>query len=338
MNKDDVMNVLSTIKYPGYSKSITDFKVVKDVEINGNTVDLLLNLGTADDKKRKIIYDEIREKLGEKGLEVKISTVQEKGTTVEQKHYVSSAKKRIAILSAKGGVGKSTFAVSLAIAMSKMGKKVGLFDADVHGPDVPRMLGLQKPARADKEKNLILPNEREGIYSMSLGYVVDPETPVIWKGPMVSKAIVELLQFTAWPEMDYFIVDLPPGTGDAALSINQNMDLDGAIIVTTPNSLAIMDAARATSYYNQLGTKVIGFVENSGYFVCDECGEKSYPFGNTDPIAIETQLKVPCLGVLPFEPKVEEAADEGNLFSALDTEFFKVMASIAEKIENELSN
>jgi ATP-binding protein involved in chromosome partitioning len=333
MNEQDVMQVLSTIKYPGYSKSLTDFKVVKEVKVKGNTIELLLNLGTADDKKRKIIYDAIKEKLAKDGFEVKISTVQEKGTTVEQKHFVSSAKKRIAILSAKGGVGKSTFAVSLAIALNRRGNKVGLFDADIHGPDVPRMLGLQKPAQANKEKNLIIPNEREGIYSMSLGYIVDPETPVIWKGPMVSKAIVELLQFTEWPEMDYFIVDLPPGTGDAALSINQNIDLDAAVIVTTPNSLAIMDAARATAYYNQLGTKVIGFVENSGYFVCDECGKKSYPFGNTDPVVIETQLKVPCLGILPFEPRIEEAADEGDLFSALDTEFFKIMNSIAEKIE-----
>ncbi len=335
MNKDEIMEVLSTIKYPGYSKSITDFKVVKEVKVNDKTIEILLNLGTASDEKRKIIYDEIRQKLAKDGFEVKISTVQEKGTTVEQKHFVSNAKKRIAVLSAKGGVGKSTFAVSLAIALNRRGNKVGLFDADIHGPDVPRMLGLQQPARADKEKNMIIPNEKNGIYSMSLGYVVDPETPVIWKGAMVSKAIVELLQFTAWPEMDYFIVDLPPGTGDAALSINQNMDLDAAIIVTTPNSLAIMDAARATAYYNQLGTKVIGFVENSGYFVCNECGKKSYPFGNADPVAIETQLKVPCLGVLPFEPKIEEASDNGDLFSALDTEFFKIMDSIAEKIEKD---
>jgi len=333
LNKDKVIEVLSTIKYPGYSKNITDFKVVKEVKVNGKTIEILLNLGTASDEKKKIIYDEIRQKLEKDGFEIKISTVQEKGTTVEQKHFVSSAKKRIAVLSAKGGVGKSTFAVSLAIALNRRGNRIGLFDADIHGPDVPRMLGLQQPARADKEKNTIIPNEKNGIYSMSLGYVVDPETPVIWKGAMVSKAIVELLQFTAWPEMDYFVVDLPPGTGDAALSINQNMDLDGAIIVTTPNSLAIMDAVRATAYYNQLGTKVIGFVENSGYFVCDECGKKSYPFGNTDPVAIETQLKVPCLGVLPFEPKIEEAADNGDLFSALDTEFFEIMDSIAEKIE-----
>lgn len=334
MNKEEVMEILSTIKYPGYSKSLTDFKVVKSAEVKGDTVELLLNLGTADDKKKRIVYDEIRKKLGEKEMKVNISTVQEKGTTVEQKHYISSAKKRIAILSAKGGVGKSTFSVALSIALKQRGHIVGLFDADVHGPDIPRMLGIHEQARADKEKNKIIPNEKDGIYSMSLGYVVDPETPVIWKGAMVTKAIVELLQFTDWPEMDYFVVDLPPGTGDAALTINQNMDLDGAIIITTPNKLAIADAARAVSYYNQLGTKVIGFVENSGYFVCDKCGKRSYPFGNTDPIEIETQFKVPCLGVLPFEPRVEETSDEGNLFSAVDTEFFKVMNSIAQKVEN----
>ncbi len=334
MNREEVMGILSTIKYPGYSKTLTDFKVVKSVEVKGDMVELLLNLGTADDKKKRIIYDEIREKLGEKEMKVNISTAQEKGTTVEQKHYVSTAKKRIAVLSAKGGVGKSTFSVALSIALRQRGHTVGLFDADVHGPDVPRMLGIHEQARADKEKNKIIPNEKNGIHSMSLGYVVDPETPVIWKGAMVTKAIVELLQFTDWPEMDYFVVDLPPGTGDAALTINQNMDLDGAVIITTPNKLAVADAARAVSYYNQLGTKVIGFVENSGYFVCDKCGKRSYPFGNTDPIEIEAQFKVPCLGVLPFEPKVEEASDEGDLFSVVGTEFFKVMDSIAEKLEN----
>ncbi len=334
MNKEEVMEILSTIRYPGYSKSLTDFKVVKSVEVKDGMVELILNLGTTDDKKRRIVYDEIREKFGEKEMKVNISTVQEKGTTVEQKHYVPSAKKRIAVLSAKGGVGKSTFSVALSIALRQRKHTVGLFDADVHGPDVPRMLGIREPARSDKEKNKIIPNEKNGIYSMSLGYVVDPETPVIWKGAMVTKAIVELLQFTDWPEMDYFVVDLPPGTGDAALTINQNMDLDGAIIITTPNKLAIADAARAVSYYNQLGTKIIGFVENSGYFLCNECGKRSYPFGKTDPIEIETQFKVPCIGVLPFEPKVEETSDEGNLFSVVDTEFFKVMDSIAEKIEN----
>ncbi len=334
MNKEEVMGILSTIKYPGYSKSLTDFKVVKSVEVKDGMVELLLNLGTVNDKKRRIIYDEIREKLGERKMKVNISTVQEKGSTVEQKHYVSTAKKRLAILSAKGGVGKSTFSVALSIALRQRGHTVGLFDADVHGPDVPRMLGIHEQARADKEKNKIIPNEKNGIYSMSLGYVVDPETPVIWKGAMVSKAIVELLQFTDWPEMDYFVVDLPPGTGDAALTINQNIDLDGAIIITTPNKLAVADAARAVSYYNQLGTKVIGFVENSGYFVCDKCGKRSYPFGNSDPIEIETQLKVPCLGVLPFEPRVEDASDEGDLFSVVDTEFFKVINSITDKLEN----
>ncbi len=333
MSEKEVMEILSTIKYPGYLKSITDFKVVKEIKIDGDTVNLLLNLGTSDEKKKKIIYDEIRAKFQEHGMRVNISTVQEKGTTVEQKHFVSKAKKRIAVLSAKGGVGKSTFAVSLAIALKKRGHTVGLFDADVHGPDVPKMLGVNEPARADKERNVIIPNESHGVYSMSLGYVVDPETPVIWKGAMVSKAIVELLQFTDWPEMDYFVIDLPPGTGDAALSINQNMDLDGAVVVTTPNPLAIADAKRATSYYEQVGTKVLGFVENYGYFICDECSKVSYPFGKTDSILIEAELKVPCLGVLPFEPKIEEAADEGKLFDAVNTEFFKVMDSIAEKIE-----
>ncbi len=337
MDKEEAMKILSAIRYPGYSKSLTDFKVVKSVEVENNVVEVLLNLGTADANKRKIIFDEIRARFGEKGVDVKISTVQEKGSKVEQKHYVQSAKKRIAILSAKGGVGKSTFSVSLTIALKLRGHRVGIFDADMHGPDIPRMLGVNERAGADKEKNKIIPNEKNGIFSMSLGYVVDPETPVIWKGAMITKAIVELLQFTDWPVMDYFVVDLPPGTGDAALTIKQNMDVDGAVIITTPNRLAVADALRTVSFFKQVGINVTGFVENMGYFICDKCGGKSYPFGKMDPKAIEDQLGVPSLGVVPFEPKVEEAADDGELLSITDTEFFSVMDSIAEKIEKELS-
>lgn len=333
MNKNEAMRILSTIRYPGYSKSLTDFKVVKSIEINGNTVEVLLNLGSADSNKRQIIFDEIKAKFEEMGVKAKISTVQEKGSKVEQKHYVQNAKKRIAILSAKGGVGKSTFSVSLAIALKKRGHSVGVFDADMHGPDLPRMLGVREQANVNKEKNKIIPNEKDGIFSMSLGYVVDPETPVIWKGAMVSKAIVELLQFTDWPEMDYFVVDLPPGTGDAALTIKQNMDVDAAVIITTPNRLAIADAMRAVGFFEQVGIKITGFVENMGYFICDKCGSKSYPFGKSDPKYIEKELGVPSLGVVPFDPRVEEAADYGNLMSVIDTEFFNAMDSIAEKIE-----
>jgi len=333
VNKNEAMRILSTIRYPGYSKTLTDFKIVKSIEIKDNIIEVLLNLGAADSNKRQIIFDEIKAKFEEKGAKAKISTVQEKGSTIEQKHYVQSAKKRIAILSAKGGVGKSTFSVALTIALKKRGHSVGIFDADMHGPDVPRMLGVSERAGTNEEKNKIIPNEKDGIFSMSLGYVVDPETPVIWKGAMVTKAIVELLQFTDWPEMDFFIIDLPPGTGDAALTIKQNMDVDGAVIVTTPNRLAIADAMRTVGFFEQVGVKITGFVENMGYFVCNKCGGKSYPFGKTDPKYIEGLLRVPSLGVIPFDPKVEEAADDGNLMSVIDTEFFNIMDSIAEKIE-----
>lgn len=333
MNKDEAMKILSTIRYPGYSKTLTDFKIVKSIEIKNNIVEVLLNLGTADSNKRQIIFDEIKAKFEENGVKTKISTTQEKGSTVEQRHYVQNAKKRIAILSAKGGVGKSTFSVSLAIALRRRGHSVGIFDADMHGPDIPRMLGVSKRAGTNKEKNKIIPNEKDGIFSMSLGYVVDPETPVIWKGAMVTKAIVELLQFTDWPEMDFFVIDLPPGTGDAALTIKQNMDVDDAVIVTTPNRLAIADAMRTVGFFKQVGIKITGFVENMGYFVCDKCGGKSYPFGKTDPKHIEDLLGIPSLGVIPFDPKVEKAADKGNLLSVIDTEFFDTMNLIAEKIE-----
>jgi ATP-binding protein involved in chromosome partitioning len=335
MTEEEVMKILSNIKYPGYSKSITDFKIIKSINFNGDRIELLLNLATKNESAKAKIYEDIQKEFKKIGKIIEIKTVQEQqqSTTVEQKYDVSGAKKRIAILSAKGGVGKSTFAVSLGTGLKREGYKVGLFDADIHGPNVPRMLGVNERASANEEKK-IMPMYKNGIYSMSLGYVVDQETPVIWKGAMVSKAIVEMLEMTDWPDLDYFIVDLPPGTGDAALTIKQNMDLNEAIIVTTPSMLSISDALRTVDFFNQLGVNVNGFVENMAYFICDSCHNKLYPFGNVEPSLMENELGIPCLGVLPFDPAVEDAADNGTLTQLEDEEYFTTIKKIISSIES----
>ncbi len=334
MTEEEAMKILSKIRYPGYSKNIVDFKIIKSINVKDDKVELLLNLATKNDAIKKRIFDDIRSEFEKVGKEVIIKAIQDQpqSTTVEQKHFVSTSKKRMAILSAKGGVGKSTFTVSLATGLKRKGFKVGILDADIHGPNVPRMLGINERASINDKKKLI-PMYKDEMYSMSLGYVVDQETPVIWKGAMVTKAIVEMLEMTDWPDLDYFIVDLPPGTGDAALTIKQNIDLDEAVIVTTPNALAIADALRTVDFFNQLGVKVSGFVENMAYFVCDNCHNKLYPFGKVNPSELEEALNIPALGVIPFDPAVENAADEGKLVNLENDVYFNTIYEIIDKMQ-----
>lgn len=334
MTKEDAINLLSKVKYPGYAKSIVDFKIIKSIDIKDEEIKIILNLATKNESIKKAIADNIKDAFKGSGMRLILSTVQDEpqSTAVEQKHMAETAKKRIAVLSAKGGVGKSTFSVSLAISLKRKGYKVGLFDADIHGPNVPRMLGTLNEKASMNENKKIMPVLKDGIYSMSLGYVVDQDTPVIWKGAMVTKAIVEMLEFTEWPDLDYFIVDLPPGTGDAALTIKQNMDVNSAIIITTPSALAIADALRTVDFFNQLGIEISGFVDNMAYFTCDECHNRLYPFGNVEPEEIEKNLGIPALGVVPFYPLIEESVDDGKIATLENKEYFDLINSIADKI------
>ncbi|BBJ28495.1 Mrp/NBP35 family ATP-binding protein [Athalassotoga saccharophila] len=334
MTEDEIRSILSKIRYPGYAKSIVDFKIVKSIEISGDEVKILLNLATKNEDVRNRVLEEIKSAFKGSGIRLILTTVQDQptSTTVEQKHFVQSAKKRIAVLSAKGGVGKTTVAVSMAISLKRKGYKVAILDADIHGPNVPRMLGtIEEKATVGENKKLI-PVFKDGIYSMSLGYVVDQETPVIWKGAMVTKAIVEMMEMTDWPELDYFIIDLPPGTGDAALTVKQNLDLDGAVIVTTPGELSIADAVRTVDFFNQVGIKISGFVENMAYFVCDNCHNKLYPFGKIEFGDLEKILGLPGLGEIPFDIEVEKSADEGTLARDGNNEYFEIVDKIVDKI------
>jgi ATP-binding protein involved in chromosome partitioning len=334
LTKEEVISVLSKIKYPGYAKSLVDFKIVKSIDVNDEEIKIVLNLATKNEETKKRIFEDIKTAFKGSELRLMLSTVQDQpqSTTVEQKHMVQRAKKRIAVLSAKGGVGKSTFTVSLAIALKRKGYTVGIFDADIHGPNVPRMLGTLGERASINENKKIMPILKDGIYSMSLGYIIDQETPVIWKGAMVSKAIVEMLESTEWPDMDYMIIDLPPGTGDAALTIKQNMDVDGAVIVTTPNALAVADAFRTVDFFRQVGIEISGFVENMAYFVCDNCHNKLYPFGNVEPKALEKALGISSLAAIPFVPEIEEATDNGTLSTLENKEYFDLISDVANKI------
>jgi ATP-binding protein involved in chromosome partitioning len=217
--------------------------------------------------------------------------------------------KVIAISSGKGGVGKSTVAVNLAVSLAQGGGRVGLMDADIYGPNIPRMMGLSGAPPVIKEK--IVPLEAFGVKVISLGMMIEPDQPAIWRGPIVMKIINQFLQDVAWGQLDYLIVDMPPGTGDAQLSLVQATEVDGAVIVTTPQEVSVGDALRGVKMFQRVGVPVLGIVENMSWFECPHCGKPSAIFGSGGGERLATSVELPLLGQVPLYPRVMEGGDTG---------------------------
>jgi len=216
----------------------------------------------------------------------------------------------IAISSGKGGVGKSTVAANLAVALAKQGARVGLMDADIYGPNIPRMMGVNAPPPVENEK--IIPLQAYGVKIMSLGFMIERDQPAIWRGPIIMKIISQFLRDVQWGELDYFLVDMPPGTGDAQLSLVQATMVHGAIIVTTPQEVASGDALRGAKMFQRVAVPVLGVVENMSYFVCPNCEEKHYIFGQGGGRRLAEELDIPLLGEIPFFPGVLSGGDRGE--------------------------
>jgi len=216
----------------------------------------------------------------------------------------------IAISSGKGGVGKSTVATNLAIALARQGARVGLMDADIYGPNVPRMMGVNAPPPVENEK--IIPLQAHGVKIMSLGFMIERDQPAIWRGPIIMKIITQFLRDVRWGELDYFLVDMPPGTGDAQLSLVQATTVHGAIIVTTPQEVASGDALRGAKMFQRVAVPVLGIVENMSYFVCPHCGDRTAIFGSGGGKRLAEELDVPLLGEIPLYMAVLEGGDRGE--------------------------
>lgn len=222
---------------------------------------------------------------------------------------VRGVKKVIAVASGKGGVGKSTMAVNLALALKRLGLHTGLLDADIYGPSMPTMLGTFRAPR--REGEIFTPPEGRGIPFLSLGLMVNPDQSVLWRGPMVQRLVADMMQKTRWPDLDVLVVDLPPGTGDVQITLCQRTLLDGAVIVTTPQDIALIDAARGLEMFRRLSVPVYGIVENMAEWACPGCGAVSHPFGERGGEREATRLGVPFLGRVPLDQRVREGGDEG---------------------------
>jgi ATP-binding protein involved in chromosome partitioning len=243
----------------------------------------------------------------------------------------------VAVGAGKGGVGKTTVAVNLALALARRGGSVGMIDADIYGPNVPMMLGMQAQLAAEGDK--IVPPERHGIKVVSMGFLASDESPVIWRGPMLHGVIKQFFQDVNWGELDYLVVDLPPGTGDVALSLSQTVPVSGAIVVTTPQQVSLADSRRAVRMYQKLNIPVLGVVENMSYFACPSCRHESDIFGRGGGEQIAVQLDVPFLGRIPIYQPIREGGDEGTpiVASEPDSPAAAAFVSVAEQAAAQIS-
>jgi ATP-binding protein involved in chromosome partitioning len=251
------------------------------------------------------------------------------------KRYVNLGKV-LAISSGKGGVGKSTVAVNLAVALATGGARVGLMDADIYGPNIPRMMGLTGAPSVINEK--IVPLEAHGVKVISLGMMIEPDQPAIWRGPIVMKIINQFLADVAWGQLDYFIVDMPPGTGDAQLSLVQATNVDGAVIVTTPQDVSVGDALRGVKMFQRVGVPVLGIVENMSWFECPHCGKPTALFGSGGGEKLAKAVELPLLGQVPLYPRVMEGGDTGMpiVTADADSSAARALAAVAGRIAEAL--
>jgi ATP-binding protein involved in chromosome partitioning len=255
---------------------------------------------------------------------------------------IPHVKNIIAVASGKGGVGKSTTSVNLALALAKEGYQTGILDADIYGPSQPTMLGITaKPEIKDKG---MLPLRNHGIQSMSIGYLIDTTTPMVWRGPMVSTALMQLLNDTQWDNLDYLIIDLPPGTGDIQLTLAQKIPVTGAVIVTTPQDLALLDARRAYEMFKKVNIPVLGIIENMSTHICSQCGHEERIFGAGGGEKLAQQYELDFLGALPLDIQIREQTDNGNPTVVADPEgtnalrYRDIAKRITSKLSTELEN
>lgn len=336
MNEKDVKNALSKVNDPELNQDLVSLNMVRDIKIDGNNLSLTIVLTTPACPLKGIIEDDCRKALTQAGFKnenIKINMIGEvRQHGIQGKEPVPGISQIIAISSGKGGVGKTTVSVNTAIALSQTGARVGLLDADITGPNVPIMLGDQEPPNTENGK--IVPKEMYGIKYISMGVLVPPDKPVVWRGPMLDGVIKQFLRDVLWEKLDYLIVDLPPGTGDAQLTMCQAVPLAGGVIVTTPQDVALLDSRKSVNMFKQMRIPILGIVENMSFFICPKCNEKTeiFSFGGGEKAA-ET-LEVPFLGRIPIQLDVRIGGDSGKPITATnpDHEISKTFKEIASQI------
>lgn len=374
MNKQEILNLLKEINYPGFSRDIVSFGMIENVEIDGKNVSIVLKITTDKDEKKQTVVDAVKNILQETNAFENINvTLTNQGhtppPTQQQKAPagptpLEGIKHIVAIASGKGGVGKSTVAANIAVALTQKGHKVGLLDLDIYGPSLPIILGFNESPKLTQDKKLI-PLDRYGMKVMSFGFISGNETPTIWRGPLVGRMTEQFFKDVLWGELDYLILDLPPGTGDVQLTLTQKLRLSGAIIVTTPQDIALSDVRKGADMFRKVQTPVLGVIENMSGLVIkghisgsndakmdiagigdvnvDENGDFEFQidiFKKGGGVVESDRLGVPLLGEIPINKEIMDATDNGKplVLSNPDSPVAQVFIQIVDRIQTILQS
>src|SRR5437016_5095220 len=344
--QEQILEALKSVKFPGLSRDIVSFGFVKDVKIDGGEVAFTVHFQTENPNAGQQIARDAeaaaRRVEGVTNVRVKIEVAPRNAAPAggAQEELLPGVKYKIAVASGKGGVGKSTVSTNLALALRDLGYSVGMLDADIYGPSQQMMLGIAGHPQIDESDEKIMPMENHGVKTMSLGLITDPDTPVIWRGPLVMKALDQFLTDVKWGELDFMIIDLPPGTADAQLTLTQKVPLTGAVVVTTPQDVALIDARKGLAMFRKVNVPLLGIIENMSYFICRHCGEREEIFGHGGGKRTAEMLGVPFLGEVPIDPKVVVGGDSGEPIVVLEPQspaaaaFRELARQIVKQVES----
>ncbi len=342
VTREQIEEALKGYIEPHMEKDLVSAKTVKDIQIDGGKVKLKVVLGFPAkgfaDELKKAICDTVRKVEGVTDCEVDLSWEVVAHSVQKSLKPIDNIKNIIAVASGKGGVGKSTTAVNLALALSQEGARVGILDADIYGPSQPRMLGISGQPES-KDGQTLEPMNSYHLQAMSIGFLIDEETPMIWRGPMVTQALEQLLNDTNWSDLDYLVIDLPPGTGDTQLTLAQKVPVSGAIIVTTPQDIALLDARKGFKMFEKVEVPVLGIVENMSIHICSKCGHEEYIFGEGGGQRMAEQYGVDFLGALPLDIRIREETDSGKptVVAEPDSRIAQIYREIARKAAAKLA-
>jgi ATP-binding protein involved in chromosome partitioning len=341
ITQEQVLEVLRGVQDPDLHKDIVTLGFVKDVKIQGGEVDFTIELTTPACPVRDQMKAEAEQRVaalpGVSAARAQMTaSVRARGGFGRE--AVPGIRNIVAVGAGKGGVGKSTTAVNIAVSLAAKGARVGLMDADVYGPNIPQMLGIQNPPEVNAQKRIV-PPEAYGLKVISMGMLVPPDQAVIWRGPMLHGAVQQFMRDVEWGELDYLVVDLPPGTGDVSLSLAQSVPVAGAVVVTTPQGVSVSDVRKAVAMFRQLNIPILGVVENMSFFVCGHCSERTDIFGHGGGARMATDLGTPFLGEVPIDTRVREGGDEGKPIVAVapDAPAARAFQEVAGKVAAQIS-
>jgi ATP-binding protein involved in chromosome partitioning len=315
VTEQDVQQCLRQLIDPNLERDFVSSRSAKNIRVDGGNVSVDIQLGyparSQHESLKRLVHDALAKLPGVARVNVNVSQRTTSHAVQRGVKLVPGVRNIVAVASGKGGVGKSTTAVNLALALAAEGASVGILDADIYGPSQPMMLGLAGRPESRDGKTLE-PMEAYGVQAMSIGFLIDTDTPMVWRGPMVTQALEQLLKDTNWRDVDFLIVDMPPGTGDIALTLSQKVPVTGAVIVTTPQDIALIDARKGLKMFEKVGVPIVGVVENMSIHVCSNCGHAEHIFGEGGAARMCADYNVPFLGSLPLDIRIREQADSGR--------------------------